>query len=114
MVKVEVKQMKEDSKSIMDKLGEELPGVMQAFSGLHEEVLKDGALSARMKRLIMVGASVAIRCEPCIRVHVNGALEEGASREEILEAASAGILMAGGPAVAYTALYLLDALDGGA
>jgi len=31
----------------------------------------------------------------------------------MLEAASAGILMGGGPSVAYTAMYLLDELDGG-
>ncbi len=106
--------MEKNALTAMERLGEELPGVMQAFAGLHNEVLVDGALSARMKRLIMVGASVAVRCEPCIRVHVQGALEEGASREEILEAASAGILMGGGPSAAYTAMYLLDALDGGA
>lgn len=105
--------MKEDGNAIMEKLAEELPGVMQAFSGLHEEVLSEGALSVKVKRLIMLGASVAVRCEPCIRVHVKGAMEAGASREEMLEAASAGILMGGGPSVAYTAMYLLDELDGG-
>jgi AhpD family alkylhydroperoxidase len=102
--------LSENTQSIMDKLGEELPEVMRAFSALHEEALKEGALSVKTKRLIMLGASVAVRCEPCIRVHVNGALEEGASREEILEAASVGILMGGGPSAAYTALYLLDEL----
>jgi AhpD family alkylhydroperoxidase len=103
--------MTEDAMQAMEKLGEELPGVMKAFTELHVEVLSEGALSVKVKRLIMVGAAVALRCEPCIRVHVRGALEEGASREEILEAASAGILMGGGPSAAYTALYLKDELD---
>jgi AhpD family alkylhydroperoxidase len=105
--------MRENAMDAMEKLGEELPAVMQAFMGLHGEVLVDGALSVRTKRLIMLGASVALRCEPCIRVHVRGALEEGASREEILEAASTGILMGGGPSAAYAALYLLDELEAG-
>ncbi|RJP34471.1 MAG: carboxymuconolactone decarboxylase family protein [Actinobacteria bacterium] len=103
--------MKEDAMQAMEKLGEELPGLMEAFTEMHNEVLCDGALSVKTKRLIMVGAAVAIRCEPCIRVHVRGAREAGATREEILEAASAGILMGGGPSAAYTALYLKDELD---
>ena len=30
----------------------QLPGVMNALSGLHLEVMKDGALSAKMKELM--------------------------------------------------------------
>lgn len=97
----------------MERLGAEMPGVAEALAGLHGAVLREGALSVKTKRLIMLGASVAVRCEPCIRAHVQGALEAGASREEMLEAASAGILMGGGPSAAYTALYLLDELDKG-
>lgn len=103
--------MNEDTMNVMERLGEELPGLMDAFQGLHGEVLVDGALSVKIKRLIMLGTAVALRCEPCIRVHVRGALEEGASRDEILEAASVGILMGGGPSAAYTSLYLIDELD---
>jgi len=103
--------MNDNAMEAMEALEQELPGFMQAFMGMHGEVFSEGALSVKVKRLIMVGASVAIRCEPCIRVHTRGALEAGASREEILEAASAGILMGGGPSAAYTALYLKDELD---
>jgi AhpD family alkylhydroperoxidase len=109
--RMEVRRMSEDAMKAMEELQEELPGLMQAFMEMHGEVFSEGALSVKVKRLIMVGASVALRCEPCIRVHVRGALEAGASREEILEAASAGILMGGGPSAAYTALYLKDELD---
>lgn len=104
--------MKEDDQDLMEKLAKEMPAFMQAFSGVHEEVFKEGALSVKVKRLIMLGAAVAVRCEPCIRAHVKAALEEGLSREEILEAASAGMLLGGGPSVAYTSLYLLEELDG--
>ena len=103
--------MSENVMEAMEELEQELPGLMQAFMGMHEEVFREGALSVKVKRLIMLGASVALRCEPCIRVHTRAALEMGASREEILEAASAGILMGGGPSAAYTALYLRDELD---
>ncbi|MGQ9475618.1 MAG: carboxymuconolactone decarboxylase family protein [Actinomycetota bacterium] len=103
--------MEVDLNHTMQRLRAELPGVMEPFDVVHAAVLGEGVLSVKVKRLILLGASVAIRCEPCIRVHARGALEAGATREEILEAAGAGILMGGGPSAAYTALYLLDELN---
>lgn len=100
-----------DMEERMKMMAGQLPGVMSAFAGLHNEVVKDGALSARTKELIMVGISVAIRCEHCISKHVSEAVRLGASREEILEAVSTAILMAGGPAVAYGSVVVLDTLD---
>lgn len=89
----------------------QLPEVMNAFFGLHSEIVKDGALSAKMKELIMVGISVAIRCEHCISKHVSEAVRLGATRQEVLEAVSTAILMAGGPALAYGSAVALSTLD---
>ena len=38
-------------------LAGQIPGVMSAFAGLHDQVVKDGALSAKTKELMMVGIS---------------------------------------------------------
>ena len=48
----------------------QLPGVMNALSGLHSEVIKDVDLSARTKELMMVAIAVALRCEYCLWKHV--------------------------------------------
>lgn len=92
-------------------LAGQIPGVMSAFAGLHDQVVKDGALSAKTKELIMVGISIAIRCEHCISKHISEAVRLGATREEILETISAAIIMAGGPAVGYASVVALDTLD---
>jgi AhpD family alkylhydroperoxidase len=92
-------------------MASEIPEIMKAFFGFHSEVVKDGALSAKMKELIMVGISVAIRCEHCITKHVSEAVRLGATRKEVLEAVGAAILMAGGPAVAYGSTVALDTLN---
>ncbi len=92
-------------------MAEQLPEVMNAFSGLHSEVVKDGALSSRTKELIIVGIAVALHCEYCLWKHVPEAVKLGATREEILEAVSTAILMAGGPAVAYGSVVVLEILD---
>jgi len=92
-------------------LKEQLPDVANAFGILRDEATKDSVLSARTKRLMMVAVSVAQRCEPCIRTHVKAAVEMGVSRKEILEATGISILMAGGPAMAYTSTVVLKILD---
>jgi len=89
----------------------QLPEVMAALSGLHSVVVKDGALSARTKELMMVAIAVALRCEYCLWKHVPEAVKLGATREEIMEAVSTAIVMAGGPAVAYGSAVVLRILD---
>ena len=89
----------------------QLPEVMNALSGLHSVVVKDGALSARTKELMMVAIAVALRCEYCLWKHVPEAVKLGATREKILEAVSTAIVMAGGPAVAYGSVVVLRILD---
>ncbi|RDV80508.1 carboxymuconolactone decarboxylase family protein [Ammonifex thiophilus] len=88
-----------------------MPTVMQSFNRLHEAVIKEGVLSAKQKELIAVGIAVALRCPYCIAAHVAKARELGATRQEILEAASVAILMGGGPSAAYT-VEVLKVLDG--
>jgi AhpD family alkylhydroperoxidase len=92
-------------------MAEQIPEVMNALMVLHSEVVKDGALSAKTKELMMVGIAVALRCEYCLWKHVPEAVKLGASREEILEAVSTAIVMAGGPAVAYGSVVVLKILD---
>lgn len=100
-----------DVEERMAALRAQIPAVMAHFGALREEVSKDGVLSAKTKRLMMVAVSVAQRCEPCIRTHVKGAVELGASRAELLETLGVPILMAGGPAAAYSATGVLQMLD---
>lgn len=100
-----------DMNERMEAMVGELPGVMKALMGLHSEVVKDGALSAKTKEIMMVGIAVALRCEYCLWKHVPEAVKMGATREEILEAVSTAILMAGGPAVAYGSVVVLKILD---
>jgi len=94
----------------LNALEEKLPDLMKAFKNLHDVATKEGALSTKVKELMFIAVSLALRCEPCIRAHTKTALEMGISREEIIEAAGVAIVMAGGPSVAYTSI-LLEVLD---
>ena len=92
-------------------LAAQIPEVMKPVMGLHSEVVKDGALSAKTKELMMIGIAVAIRCEYCLWKHIPEAARMGATREEILEAVSTAIMMSGGPGVAYGSMVVLQILD---
>ena len=77
---------------------------MQAFGNLMECAGKDGALSHKTKELIAVGIAISKQCHWCIAYHVHGALESGATKEEIIETCLEAILMGGGPALMFAQL----------
>jgi AhpD family alkylhydroperoxidase len=92
---------------------EQAPDIARGFAGLHQAVMKDGALSVREKELIALGIGLASRCTPCINLHVQGCLKAGATREQIVEAAAVAVLMAGGPAFTHVpeVLHALQHLE---
>ncbi|SMC09682.1 carboxymuconolactone decarboxylase family protein [Nitratiruptor tergarcus] len=94
-------QKLEDIKRLIGKLQQQQPESIQNFLGFMTSVEKEGALSTKQKELINVGLAVAAQCEWCIALHVKGAIDAGASKEEILEAAMQAVLMHGGPALMY-------------
>ncbi len=98
------------SKKSINQLKTEIPDMIQGFGGLFSRVMKDGALTLREKELIALSIGVADHCTPCIRSHVQKCLEHGATRQQILEAASVAVVMAGGPAYVHMPV-VLETLD---
>lgn len=68
------------------------------FGALHEAAVADGALPASTKELIALAIAVATHCDGCVAYHAKGAAVKGAAREEVVDALSVALLMAGGPA----------------
>ena len=77
------------------------PEVMKAFSAVAQAALAPKALDTKTKELIALAIAVAIRCDDCIAFHAQAAVEQGASREEVLEALGMAIYMGAGPSVMY-------------
>jgi AhpD family alkylhydroperoxidase len=86
------------------------PEVMKAFSGLAHAALAPKALDGKTKELIALGIAVALRCDDCIGFHVKAALQQGASREEVLETLGMAIYMGAGPSVMYAG-HAIDAFE---
>ena len=99
-----------DIKRLIGDLKKEAPEQIDAFDAFMATVEKPSALDRKSKELINVGLAVAAQCEWCIALHTKGALDAGASRAEIIDAAMQAVLMHGGPALMYMT-PVIEALD---
>jgi len=86
------------------------PDVMKAFSGLAQAATAPNALDTKTKELLALGIAVAIRCDDCIGFHVKAALQQGATRQEIMETLGMAIYMGAGPSVMY-ASHAIEAFE---
>ena len=93
------------------KMEEKCPDVAAAFSNLQDSIIyKEGALSIKEKEFIALGIAVSMGCEYCIYAHTAGAMNSGATEEEILEVASIAVYMQGGPGLTYMK-FVFNALE---
>jgi len=97
----EMKQSIDEVMGMMGDLSKHQPESLRHFKAFMGEVLKEGVLDTKTKELIAVGTSITARCKYCIALHVKKALDAGANRDEIFEAATVAMLMGGGPAMTY-------------
>ncbi|MGA2230005.1 MAG: carboxymuconolactone decarboxylase family protein [Tepidisphaeraceae bacterium] len=87
-----------------------MPELIKGFGGLHQAAMKSGALTVLEKELIALSIGLALRCENCLYAHVQAAVNAGATREQVLEAAGVAVLMQGGPTYTYLP-RVIEALD---
>jgi AhpD family alkylhydroperoxidase len=96
--------------SLIGKLRADYPSEIDALLRFMNKAEGGKALTIREKELINVGLAVAAQCEWCIAIHVQHAIEAGASRDEVVEAGFMAVVMHGGPALMYL-IPLLEAVD---
>ena len=101
-------QLTKDVTAQMRVLREGAPDVMKAFTAIAQAATALKALDGKAKELIALGIAVAVRCDDCIGFHVKSALQQGASREEVMETLGMAIYMGAGPSVMY-ATHALEA-----
>lgn len=87
------------------------PENVDAFMGLLGASYEPKALDLKTKELMSIAIACYNRCEYCIVYHSYKALEAGASKEEILEAAMVAVAFGGGPSMAYSVTLLRDSID---
>ena len=89
--------------------GSEMDRVKTAFKQFLSAASTPHGLDAYTKQAMALALSVALRCEPCLKMHLQNARAKGFSQDEIDEAAWMGISFAGSPAM----VFYQQILDGG-
>jgi len=84
---------------------------LKAFGKLNETVLNSGVLDRKTKSLMCVAIGIANRCEYCIAARIAQAVEAGATREELIETASVGLLMGGSLAMGPLVTLFVDTIN---
>ena len=86
------------------------PEVMKAFSAMAAAATAGGTLDTKTKELIALAIAVTIRCDGCVAFHAKAAVEQGATREELMETMGMALYMGAGPSLMYAA-QAVEAFD---
>lgn len=94
---------RQELKGPMRELGRLSPDTLRGHTLLSQAGEKTGHLDRKTRELISLAVAVTTRCDGCITVHVDAALKQGASSEEIAEALGVAVAMNAGAALVYSA-----------
>ena len=90
--------------------------VVKRFFNLDTNTYMEGHLPVKTKEMLGLVASMVMRCDDCIKYHVQQCHEVGVTREEFFEVFSVGLVVGGSITIPHMrrAVEFLDALEGGA
>jgi AhpD family alkylhydroperoxidase len=106
-------QLNAERIELLNKFKEAVPQFMAAEAEVIELAYKEGALSTKIKRLIAMAVALKVGCTNCILAQTEKALDEGATKNEILETLQVLVAMGGttGIAESLRVIKFLDELD---
>jgi AhpD family alkylhydroperoxidase len=89
--------------------------VVKRFFNLDTNTYQDGHLPGKTKEMLGLVASLVLRCDDCIRYHIQECHEAGVTREELFEIFSVGLIVGGSIVIPHMrrAVEFLDALEAG-
>ena len=79
------------------RLEKETPLLFEGFDSLMKAYYAESTLSTKYKEIIAIALSISRCCIPSLAVHTKNAIEAGATREEVIDAAKIGVEFGGGP-----------------
>ena len=69
--------------------------IIKRIFNLDTNAFQEGALDVKTKELLGLVASTVLRCDDCIKYHLESSKKAGLSKEEIVEALSIATLVGG-------------------
>jgi len=68
---------------------------LKRFFGLDMQTYREGVLDKKTKELLGLVASFVLRCDDCIKYHLNMCKDEGVENDELEEALMVGVIVGG-------------------
>ncbi len=69
--------------------------IIKRIFNLDTNAFMEGALNVKTKELLGLVASTVLRCDDCVRYHLETCYKEGITKEEVVEALSIATLVGG-------------------
>lgn len=69
--------------------------IVKRIFNLDTNAFAKGALDVKTKELLGLIASTVLRCDDCVKYHLESCFNEGVSKEEVMETLSIGTLIGG-------------------
>ena len=107
----------EEFNSFRQEMNEKILGednlVIKRFFNLDTNAYKEGALATDVKEMMGLVASMVLRCDDCIRYHVQTCKELGVTREQFFEIFSVALVVGGSIVIPHLrrAVAFLDELE---
>ena len=91
----QVKEFNAYRKRMNDKILGDNNKVIKRIFNLDTNAFKAGALDIKTKELLGLVASAVLRCDDCVKYHLETCYNEGLTKEEVVEALSIATLVGG-------------------
>lgn len=90
-----VKEFNEYRARMNDRLMQEDQKILKRIFNLDTNAFMQGHLPIKTKELLGLGNSLVLRCDDCVKYHLQTCFELGLSKEEVIEAMSISLLIGG-------------------
>ncbi|WP_304136650.1 carboxymuconolactone decarboxylase family protein [Mesonia mobilis] len=78
-----------------DKILGENNKVLKRIFNLDTNAFAEGALDVKTKELLGLVASLVLRCDDCVKYHLESSHQSGVSKDQVMETLSIGTLIGG-------------------
>lgn len=94
-MKNQVTEFNEYRQKMNDKILGDNNKIIKRIFNLDTNAFAAGALDVKTKELLGLVASTVLRCDDCVRYHLETSYKEGLTKEEVMEALSIATLVGG-------------------
>jgi AhpD family alkylhydroperoxidase len=90
-----VKEFNDYRARMNDRIMNEDNLVIKRFFNLDTNTYAEGALDVKTKEMLGLVASMVLRCDDCIKYHIEKCHENGVNKEELFEVFQVGLIVGG-------------------